>query len=187
MTARRGAAAALLATVACLAVACGPQVTTVGLQARNATGPSDDWLKPVLAWETFPRPADRHRDPRLARVRDVTYELRIWRAGSQYATSSWRPFVDSDDLVYSRTGLIEPRHAVESSLDPTTVYAVSVRARFDLDGERRVTRWGARALPHPDLQYLLLGSIVPTPRPALYHYAPPVPAESRAPPQAPRP
>src|SRR5262245_19183351 len=46
-------------------------------------------LRPQLYWEPFPRPVDIRGDKtgNLARIQDVTYELRIWRAEAPTAGS----------------------------------------------------------------------------------------------------
>jgi len=97
-----------------------------------------DSLQPMLRWEAFPRPADLEgdRDRWLSRIRDVTYDLRIWKVGR--ALPLWYP----GELIYSKSTLPMPTHMIEVRLEPTTRYLWSVRARFDLDGQQRVTEWG---------------------------------------------
>ena len=92
----------------------------------------------MLRWEAFPRPADLEgdRDGWLSRIRDVTYDLRIWKVGR--VPILWYP----GELIYSRSALPVPTHRIELRLVPTTHYLWSVRARFDLDGQQRVTEWG---------------------------------------------
>ena len=43
--------------------------------------------------------------------------------------------------MYTRGGLTNSFHEVESSLAPATVYLWAVRARFTLDGQPRATQW----------------------------------------------
>jgi hypothetical protein len=103
-------------------------------------------FQPTLRWEAFPRPEDLRADSgRLASVRNVTYELRIWRAEDG----------SPGQLVYARSGMTEPMHAVEAPLAPETIYLWTMRARFELHGEPRVTPWGVLGhgrdpvVPHP--------------------------------------
>jgi hypothetical protein len=97
-----------------------------------------DSLQPTLRWEPFPRPEDLTVDKagRLVTVRNPTYELRIWRAADDFPA----------ELVYVRNGLSEPIHTVETPLAPEILYLWTIRARFALDGEPRVTEWGVPLL-----------------------------------------
>ena len=90
-------------------------------------------LQPTFQWQPFPRPADDFAD----RIQDVTYELRIW-------TTTQGP---SGKLRYSRDGLKLPSHKLEKPLEPSIQYLWSVRARFTIDGNSRVTEWGLAGLP----------------------------------------
>ncbi len=76
-------------------------------------------------------------------------------------------------MVYSRQGLPEPGHKIEAPLEPVTEYFWSVRARFELDGQTRVTPWSA-ALGDPAEGPLQL------PRPSYFRFkTPPRPSPSR--------
>ena len=44
-----------------------------------------------------------------------------------------------------------PEHTVETPLESDTQYLWSVRARFELDGQLRVTPWGVLRLPRQSL------------------------------------
>lgn len=92
-----------------------------------------DSLQPTFQWEPFPRPADDFSD----RIQYVTYELRIW-------TTTQGP---SGKLRYTRDGLKLPSHKLEEPLEPSIQYLWSVRARFMIDGDMRVTEWGMAGLP----------------------------------------
>ena len=92
-----------------------------------------DSLQPTFQWQPFPRPSDDFAD----KVQDVTYELRIW-------TTFQGP---SGKLRYSRDGLKLPSHKLEEPLEPSIQYLWSVRARFMIDGDMRVTEWGMAGLP----------------------------------------
>ena len=92
-----------------------------------------DTVQPTLRWEPFPdadaRKADR--DGRLNRIRDVSYDLRIFGAEHDHPT----------EVLYARSELSEPSHKVETALMPAAKYFWTVRARFMLDGVTRVTPW----------------------------------------------
>jgi len=107
-----------------------------------------DSLRPTLRWRLFPEPEQRRKDAEhaLDRVREVRYELRVWRTAHGH----------SGDLAYERDDLREPHHALEESLEPSTNYLWTVRARFELDGTTYVTEWGLASttlrnhiVPHP--------------------------------------
>ena len=103
-------------------------------------------LQPELRWESFPRPTDLKADRSgwVSRVRHVTYDLRIWRGSRDpYGYQEVYPA----ELVYARTALATPEHLVEMPLAPDTQYLWSVRARFELDGQPRVTPWGVLLMP----------------------------------------
>lgn len=103
-------------------------------------------LNPVLVWEPFP---GTHQDFGLtserpfidvdpARVRNLRYELRIWRAVNGYPGR----------LVYEARDLRQAQHQVRQTLQRKTHYFWSVRARFRVDGMTRVTEWSIATLPH---------------------------------------
>lgn len=108
-------------------------IRTVGCEETWCMGLTDS-LQPTLRWEAFPRLGDLKADKagRLATVRNPAYELRIWRAEGYFPA----------ELVYTRTGLTEPVHTVETVLASDTLYLWTIRARFELSGESRVTEWG---------------------------------------------
>ncbi len=93
-----------------------------------------DSLQPTFRWGSFRVATGSKRDQQglLSRSEDVTYDLKVWRADSNTFPS---------DLVYARDGLSSPSHLVEDVLEPSTTYFWTVRARFDLDGQTRVTPW----------------------------------------------
>lgn len=121
-----------------------------------------DSLQPILSWEAFPRPIDLAVDKEgmRRRVSNVTYDLRIWRADEE------SPREYPAEIVYERRGLREPWHTIEQPLQPSSMYFWSIRARFELDGQPRVTQWGVTrasdfsdfgalrprwaTVPHPD-------------------------------------
>ena len=93
-----------------------------------------DSIRPVISWEAFPRTSDRKVAPAdMARASHVRYDLIIARERN----------LAPDEVVYRREGLPEPRHQIETRLQPDARYFWTVRARFMLDGRERVTEWGA--------------------------------------------
>lgn len=92
-----------------------------------------DSPRPTLRWSVFPRELDREKLARalLERIRDVTYDLRIWEAER----------CERGRLVYERTGLSSPEHRLETSLAPAQRYFWSFRARFTVDGQPMATDW----------------------------------------------
>jgi len=112
-------------------------------------------LQPFFQWEPFPRSTDLKADRTgtLGRVQNVTYDLKVWRAEGSIpgGCRPWLPRYGSEatggpcvypaELVYARAGLPSPFHTVESPLAPFTVYLWTVRARFQLDRQPRVTEW----------------------------------------------
>ena len=108
--------------------------------------PKMESVQPALRWESFPRPTDLKADQRgwVSRVRHVTYDLRIWRGvRDRYGYQDVYP----EELIYSRTALAMPEHLVEMPLASDTQYVWSIRARFELDGQARVTPWGVLLVP----------------------------------------
>jgi hypothetical protein len=103
-----------------------------------------DSLQPTLRWEAFPRAEDLKADKtaKLADARDVTYEVRIWRAERDCSLAICFP----GELAYARSGMNEPVHTVEAPLAPDATYLWTMRARFELYGEPRATQWGVLTL-----------------------------------------
>jgi hypothetical protein len=118
--------------------ACETPVRTAGLRAVHPAPDRDyvvvESVRPTFRWEAFP-PAEMIEgmaEDLVPGIADVTYEVRIWRAENDVP----------DSLVYARAGLIETRHRIETELAPSRSYQWSVRARFELNGEKRVSAWG---------------------------------------------
>lgn len=97
-----------------------------------------DSLQPTLRWEVFPRPKDLEaaKDDLPSRIRQVTYDLKIWQVDDHSSIEY------PGELVYTRQGLPQRSHKVEEPLNPSTKYFWTIRARFELDGHLRVTQWG---------------------------------------------
>lgn len=103
--------------------------------------------RPTLAWEPVP---GRHQeylgDDRrpfvtadIEDIQDVRYDLRIWSVREELA----------ERLVYERSGIDGTSHRVEEPLQPEMKFYWSVRARFRLDGETRVSEWSLSQSPLP--------------------------------------
>lgn len=93
-----------------------------------------DTLQPMLRWQRFPRETDVATAPEnMARVKNVRYDLVIAREQN----------LAPAEVVYRREGLPDAVHTVETPLSSATRYFWTVRARFDLDGRKRVTEWGS--------------------------------------------
>jgi len=126
-----------------------------------------DSLRPTLRWESFPRPQDHEldREGLLERIRNVTYDLKIWQADEEYPVEyPWQ-------LVYLRRGVPEPSHKIESPLKPSTKYFWTVRARFELDGQPRVTEWGVTGVRV--LLFPAVASLPVVPNPLHYRFQTP--------------
>jgi hypothetical protein len=119
-----------------------------------------DSLQPLLGWEAFPRAKDREADREeiIRQITEVTYDLRVWETPHQnlpprqhrgpkgVITDVWDepPGLFEGELnpIYVRTGLSTPSHRIERPLKPATYYMWTIRARFLLKGQPRVTDWG---------------------------------------------
>jgi hypothetical protein len=123
-----------------------PRLTPASLDPQDATRnmvqfAHVDGLQPTLRWESFPRPRDRiaKNDAIISRIRDVTYDLKIWEALGGYRKR----------LVCDRSGLPAPEYTLEQPLEPDRDYYWSFRARYHMDGEPQATRWAFSLVPAP--------------------------------------
>jgi len=103
-------------------------------------------------------------------ISDLRYDLIIWKpvgarhadrdsfSDERFSRSKVWISVNSLAVVYERHDLREASHAVEAALDPNTEYAWSVRARFELNGETRVSEWSLVAMTEP-LSYATHGGL----------------------------
>lgn len=100
-------------------------------------------LQPTFRWEAFPRPTDldADRDGWVRRIREVTYDVRIWKVELAPPREFPTWWLSPGELFYSRSALSAPTHTIDLPLALSTSYFWSVRARFDLDGQQRVTEW----------------------------------------------
>lgn len=99
-----------------------------------------DSLRPVLSWEAFPRSIDREADREeiVGQITEVAYDLRVWETSG--------PSVGELKLIYTRTGLTTPFYQSDVPLRPSTLYLWTIRARFLLRGQPRITEWGQELL-----------------------------------------
>lgn len=92
---------------------------------------------PTLRWAPLREREDLQLDP--GRVTNISYDLKLY--GAERAKTWWVP----GRTVYERKALPSPSHTLEFPLEQCKRYMWTVRARFELDGQPRVTEWtGAR-------------------------------------------
>lgn len=105
--------------------------------------PQLDAAQPELRWESFPRPGDVASDTNglFAQFKCVTYDLRIWRGHSADELAG--------ELVYARDAMPGTRHRVATPLPLNSWYFWTVRARFEVNGQTRVTEWSHIQSPEP--------------------------------------
>lgn len=118
-------------------------------RARSFWGwgpPQVESLQPTLRWKAFNQLWDRRTDGEgVARlISDVTYDLRIWQElpPGRSCRICAMGIIYLHEPIYIKEGLSSPLHQMDVPLKPSTKYAWSVRARFQLDGHPRVTPWG---------------------------------------------
>jgi hypothetical protein len=111
--------------------------TSQGLLPTSEKTAPQSRQTPTLSWISFPPP---EYEPLRERITEVSYDLRIWESYGR-EPREWAP----DRLAYSRSRLPGPMHRVELPLAPETPYVWSVRARFKLDGEWRLSPWSAES------------------------------------------
>ena len=88
-------------------------------------------LTPTFIWQPLTIRSDHRTETEPARIEKVSYEIRIWRTISR----------DGGKLVYRGERLTTTEHRLEQPLDPGTRYYWSVRAHFEIDGQKRTTEW----------------------------------------------
>ncbi len=94
-----------------------------------------DTFHPTFRWGSFAplgEAAAGDQSGPLSRVQPLTYNLKVWRADTNNLPG---------ELIYGRDGLPASPHRMELPLEPDTKYFWTVRARFDLDGQTRVSPW----------------------------------------------
>ncbi|OAI03499.1 hypothetical protein A1353_14360 [Methylomonas methanica] len=93
-------------------------------------------LQPELSWAAFPREIDKEKYG--DQIKDVTYDLKILPviAGSV------------GTVIYERIEIPEPHHKIDTSLISFSDYFWTVRARFMLNGQKRITNWSYSKHPN---------------------------------------
>ena len=108
-----------------------------------------DTLQPTFRWEPFPGAEQQEGEKAPADVREVTYEVKVFSArrssrtlGGRIRTLGGRMVPELlGGPVYSRIGLVEPSHRIKVPLAACTKYFWTVRAKFRLGGQPRLTDW----------------------------------------------
>ena len=101
-----------------------------------------DTLRPDFRWEPLVGAEQSADDKAPEKIQDVKYEIRLFTA--QRTDRGFFGVMVPELLggpIYSRSGLVKPRHRIEKSLAPCTKYFWTVRARFRIDGQPRLTEW----------------------------------------------
>jgi hypothetical protein len=96
-----------------------------------------DSHQPTFKWESFPREIDIVGGSN--RISNVAYDLKVWKVEDDFPV----------DLVYRRQGLSDSSHKIEEPLMRSSKYFWTVRARFELDNQPRVTKWAYSQRPFP--------------------------------------
>jgi hypothetical protein len=154
-----------LTLLGCLGLAAGcksdpaPSISVVGLRPeepfirykpfnRWAGGGSYVWpkvpsLQPTLRWQGLPFETSLASDTSRfrSRIEDATYDLEIWLGAGDFPAQ----------LVYQRNALTGTVHRVEHPLESHQTYFWTVRVRFRLGNETRVTEWSRIVAPEPAL------------------------------------
>jgi len=106
-----------------------------------------DTLRPEFRWQPLVGVKQSADDKAPKKIQDVKYEIRLFTAQRRkFFVNLMTDYVRiGPELVsgpiYSRSGLVNPRHRIEQSLAPCTKYFWTVRAGFRVDGQTRVTEW----------------------------------------------
>lgn len=99
-------------------------------------------LSPRFEWEPFPRTFDfQGSKTQNTRITDVAYDFHIYEGVLINEDAIIGAGVLPSRPVYTRSGLQENRHQVETELSYCSWYFWTVRARFRLNGVPRVTEW----------------------------------------------
>ena len=110
-----------------------------------------DTLRPEFRWQPLVGPGQSADHKAPEKIQDVKYEIRLFTVQHLNFYENLTPDnvrIGPERLggpIYSRSGLVEPGHRIEQSLAPCTKYFWTVRARFRVDGQPRVTRKRGRA------------------------------------------
>lgn len=95
--------------------------------------------KPTFQWQALSEHQNLQGEnaDTLKRFSDISYDLRIWEVTNDQPGS----------IVYERQRLLRSHHTIEVPLKPETPYFWSVRASFNVNGQRRVSRWSSFRIP----------------------------------------
>lgn len=139
---------------------CAKEAAVLGLRpldppvmksGRRLDSPTVASVQPTLRWTALAVVGGSTQDTitpsfegiEASKIGDVSYDLRVWRVVEG----------DPADRVYERFDLKAPFHRLEEPLNPDTQYYWSVRVRFRLDGETRLSEWSMsldpRKSPNP--------------------------------------
>jgi hypothetical protein len=107
-------------------------------------------LQPTLKWEPYAlfTPSTEEQEPQPIPISNVTYALRVFRKAEGYSIT-WAYGKNTGNpglLIYHRDGLVQPFHKLEKALEPDVEYFWTVRARFVLEDQTRVTEWSEQLL-----------------------------------------
>ena len=107
--------------------------------------PTIDSLRPTFRWEN-----PLSKSEMASKIQDLSYDFRlakcreygnVWRGG--HTGRGWEG--KGCTPMYERTGLVEPSHQVEVTLDPGTTYCWRVRATYKEDGTPCYSEWSGRS------------------------------------------
>lgn len=125
-------------------------------RARLAFSHADS-VQPMLRWEAhLPRGASQPvstLEPR--RNVGVSYDVRVYRAGSGGWTGTHKRHWVPSGLIYERKGIMQTSHKIEEPLEPCGKYFWTYRARIQADGQTSVSEWAIeRRSPDSDPRQL---------------------------------
>jgi hypothetical protein len=116
----------------------------------SSTKPMLNWtlvdsLQPTLKWQSFPGEHQKFLgaelvtfvDPSIGEINDIKYDLKIW------TVRELEPAV----IEYEIEGIKSPSHTLERPLKPNTEYYWSVRTRFKVNGQPRLSEWSLSQIP----------------------------------------
>jgi hypothetical protein len=105
--------------------------------------PTIDSLHPTFKWEN---PVSKSETG--SNIQDFSYEFRLAKCGENsntwFATGRGR-WESGCTPMYEKTGLLQPSHQIEITLDPGTTYCWRVRAMYKKDGTPRYSEWSGRS------------------------------------------
>ena len=107
-------------------------------------------LQPTFNWEPYTlfTPSTEEQGSQPIPISNVTYALRVFQK-AEGCPVTWGYGQKTEGpgfLVYHREGLAQPFHKLEKPLEPNVEYFWTVRARFVLEDQIRVTEWSEQLL-----------------------------------------